>query len=161
MKYFEYVDFKSIPDELIESFNQIINKPTQSALKKDYPLKYYPWLVIKPVKDDLKQFLESLFPFEVFISYQLVYNGLTIHKDTHRLYHYLYLIELGGDEVYTNFYNDQKILIESTIFPLKQWVKLDAQTFHNVTGIPNNNVRAAVVVTPKSCLITPNINTAL
>jgi len=153
MKYFEYADFKSIPNDLIESLEQIINKPTQSAFKKNYPLKHYPWLVTKPVKDDLKNFLDNIFPFEVGTNYQIVYNGLTIHKDTHRIYTYLYLIELGGDEVYTNFYNDQKILIESIKFPLKQWIKLDAQTFHNVTGIPNNKVRVAVVATPKSCYI--------
>lgn len=144
MNLIEYVNLQKIPMDLIESTEQIKNKPNKSTVAKDYP-----FFKTFHVNDDLKKFLESIFPFEIWCQYQLIFGDIIIHKDPERTLAYNYILDQGGDMVLTNFYSDKKNLIYSENIKLHQWVKLNTSIFHNVTGL--SATRVAISVTPKSC----------
>lgn len=143
MNFIEYVNLQKIPNDLIESTEQIKNKPNKSIAAKDYPN-----FQTFHVNDDLQKFLESIFPFEIWCQYQIIFSDMIIHKDTNRKLCYNYLIDQGGFSVFTNFFSDEKNLIYSENIKLHQWVKLNTSIFHNVTGL--STARVAISVTPKS-----------
>lgn len=146
MNFIEYVNLQKIPRDLIESTEHIKNKPNKTVVKDPFFQTFH-------VNDELKKFLESIFPFEIWCQYQIIFSDIVIHKDKGRKLCYNYLIDQGGSKVFTNFYNNEKNLIHSTNINLHEWAKINTSVFHNVTGVSNNCTRVAVSVTPKSCYI--------
>ncbi len=69
---------------------------------------------------------------------------LPVHKDTNRHVAYNYIIDPGGDEVYTCFYDDDQKLIERVNIETHRWHKLDVQTFHNVEGMTRPRIALTV-----------------
>ena len=69
---------------------------------------------------------------------------LPVHKDTNRLVAWNYIIDQGGDEVYTCFYDDDQNLIEKVNIETGRWHKLDVQTFHNVEGMTRPRIALTV-----------------
>lgn len=69
---------------------------------------------------------------------------LPVHKDTNRHVAYNYIIDPGGDEVYTCFYDDDQNLIEKVNIETGRWHKLDVQTFHNVEGMTRPRIALTV-----------------
>ena len=69
---------------------------------------------------------------------------LPVHKDTNRHVAYNYIIDQGGDEVYTCFYDDDQNLIEKVNIETGRWHKLDVQTFHNVEGMTRPRIALTV-----------------
>ena len=69
---------------------------------------------------------------------------LPIHKDSNRYVAYNYIIDPGGDEVYTCFYDDEHNLIEKIIIEPNRWHRLDVKTFHNVEGMTRPRIAFTV-----------------
>lgn len=62
-----------------------------------------------------------------------------IHWDP-RAYAINYVIQPGGDNVTTSFYDQSENLVESTVLPLFQWHMLDVQQLHAVSNIDSERV---------------------
>lgn len=69
---------------------------------------------------------------------------LPVHKDTNRFVAYNYIIDPGGDDVYTCFYDDDQKLISKTKIDVGRWHKLDVKTFHNVEGMTRPRIALTV-----------------
>jgi hypothetical protein len=135
MKYIEYVHLPSIPEHLIESISDIMNKPTQAD---------FIYFKTKPVSDDLKLWLKTIFDFDIDPKYQLVYNKIPIHVDRgDRITAFNYLLDTGGGNVSTAIYDKHKNLLQSEILDLKRWHRIDTSMPHCVHGINPNQIRVA------------------
>jgi len=66
-----------------------------------------------------------------------------IHKDG-RVFAINYLIDKGGDNVETLFFDDSKKLIETNLMPEQSWALLHTNTFHCVNNI--STIRKAITV---------------
>jgi hypothetical protein len=75
---------------------------------------------------------------------------LPIHKDTNRYVAYNYIIDPGGDDVYTCFYDDNHNLISKTKIEVNRWHKLDVRTFHNVEGMTRPRIALTVYPSEKT-----------
>lgn len=69
---------------------------------------------------------------------------LPVHKDSDRFVAYNYIIDPGGDEVYTCFYDDDQNLIEQVKIETGRWHRLDVNTFHNVEGMTRPRIALTV-----------------
>lgn len=69
---------------------------------------------------------------------------LPIHKDSNRFVAYNYVIDPGGDEVFTCFYDEDQNLIEKVKIEPFKWHKLNVKTFHNVEGMTRPRIGLTV-----------------
>lgn len=95
----------------------------------------------------LVQELQPLFDFDikdrVFI--QIIKKGISTHKDVGRKIIYNYLLDTGGDNVCTHFYDEDKTTeLYKVNIPVHTWHHMDVSHYHNVTGIERNRIAISV-----------------
>jgi len=86
----------------------------------------------------------------IFIWYQTMnptFNN-KIHTDP-REYAISYILNQGGNNVSTNFYNDEKQLIESHIIKNNSWHILNTKTLHSVSGIETKRTAISISLIQK------------
>lgn len=143
MKYIDYINLPTIPEDLLESCEDIINKPrVNSIVKQDF-------FQVRTVSNKLQDWLENNLSFKFVVQYQIIYNGIPIHKDEgDRKLAYNYLLAQGGNKVTTVIFDDDKKLLQSETLPLKTWHSIKTDMFHGVFGLQKNNPRISLSVTP-------------
>ena len=143
MKYIQYINFPAIPENLLESVEDIINKTrTNSIVKQDF-------FQARPISNMLQDWLKKNLTFDFVAQYQIIYNGIPIHKDEgNRKLAYNYLLAQGSNKVITIIFDDDKKLLQSEILPLKTWHSIKTDMYHGVFGLPNNIPRVALSITP-------------
>jgi hypothetical protein len=95
----------------------------------------------------LEDHLQPLFNFDITnrVFIQIIKKGISIHKDTGRKIIYNYLIDTGGANVYTHFFDeDKKTELYSVNIPVNAWHKMDVSYYHNVTGITHNRIAITI-----------------
>jgi hypothetical protein len=144
MKYIEYLDLPEVPPQLIESIQDIINKPPKDASSV---ASSYAYFKTRYVNDDLKSWLQSIFDFEIYPQYQLVYKGLPIHVDKgNRLTAYNYLLDAGGENVHTAVYDENYKPLQIEKIDLRRWHRINTGMLHCVHGIHPDKVRLAISI---------------
>lgn len=143
MNYIEYINFPNLPDDLLESVEDIINKPRgNSIVKQDY-------FQSRPISNELQDWLEKNLPFKFIVQYQIIYLGLPIHKDkANRKLAYNYLLSQGGNKVSTVVFDDDKKPLQSELLPLKTWHSIKTDMYHGVFGLQSKIPRVSLSVTP-------------
>ena len=141
--YITYLDFPNIPEELLESIEDIINKPRyESVVTQNF-------FQTRLVNKNLEDWLEKNLPCKFMVRYQIIYPGLPIHKDMgNRKLAYNYLLSLGGNNVKTMIFDESKKLLQSETLPLKTWHSIKTDMYHGVFGIQSETPRIALSVTP-------------
>ena len=144
MNYIEYLDLPPVPENLIESITDIINKPPK--LYSAVPSDYY-FFKTRNVNDDLAEWLQSIFEYKIYSQYQLVYNGLPIHIDKgNRINAYNYLLDTGGKNVKTAVYNENYRPLQIEQLELKRWHRINTGMLHGIHGIEPDKVRVAISI---------------
>jgi hypothetical protein len=144
MNYIEYINFPSLPNELLDPIENIINSTRiNSIVKQDF-------FQGRPVSNQLQDWLEKNLSFNFVAQYQIIYSGIPIHKDMgNRKLAYNYLLVLGGSNVKTVIFDDSKKILQSEILPLRTWHSIKTDMFHGVFGLQKDNPRVSLSVTPK------------
>ena len=142
--YITYLDFPNIPEDLLESVEDILNKPRyESVVKQDY-------FQTRLINKNLEDWLEKNLLFKFSVRYQIIYTGLPIHKDMgNRKLAYNYLLAQGGDNVKTIILDDSKKLLQSETLPLRTWHSIKTDMYHTVVGVKHNTPRVALSITPE------------
>ena len=145
MRDIEYIDLPRIPDEFLESIEEIMALPKKP---KTFARPGYP-ITTKYVSPKLNQYIESIFPIPVWVGYQVIHDNIPIHVDSggNRRVCYNYLLQQGGDEVYTTFYNENHEVVQTEKLELHRWHRLNTENLHGVQGV--KDFRIAITVTPQ------------
>lgn len=145
-KYCEIVDFiPRIPENLIEDidtiktkYQNLFNTPKLSDVYASYE-----------TSDQLHNYIQNFFDYEILVRYQLIGRKLPIHIDRNTVtVKYNYLITTGGDNVKTRWFDNNKNLLYETVCEKNKWYKLDIKTLHDITNI--NASRLSITVKEKS-----------
>jgi hypothetical protein len=139
---FEYIDELpklpiEIEDEIIRS--TIINKNIFVYNTYENYKSYAATL-------ELKKFIEPFFK-NYIIKVQVMQNTLHIHQDIGRKIAYNYLINGGGLNVETCFYNNKLKVIQQIKIEERRWHRLNVSVFHNVINL--ESPRIALTVSPQ------------
>jgi hypothetical protein len=140
MIYFKYINFPEIPDNLlghdVDYFANKINifrHPSYSHYKQ------------YEVDDKLKEYLREIFTFEFHCSYQIITNGLAIHKDGDRTECLNYLIDTGGNLSELRIYDENKSdILHSEIILNKKWHWINVGMNHNVVNITGTRISISI-----------------
>jgi len=135
----EYLDLPTIDIDM----NQIFETIYRGQNLHHVPTNGY-YGIFKP-KGNLEYLGELLFN-ESYVSRVHVMwpPRLPIHKDSNRFAAYNYVIDPGGDDVYTCFYDEDQNLIEKVKIEPFKWHKLNVKTFHNVEGMTRPRIGLTV-----------------
>jgi hypothetical protein len=141
--YITYLDFPNIPEDLLESIDDILNKPRLISVgEQDY-------FQTRPLNKNLEDWLKNNLPCKFITRYQIIYPNLPIHKDRgNRRLAYNYLLSLGGNNVKTIIFDETKKMLQSEILPLMTWHSIKTDMYHGVFGVQNETPRISLSVTP-------------
>jgi len=131
MKAFSYVDFPTLSEELINEVYTSVNE--------DIPLLNLPFKKYRILKcsDKLHDHVSLFFKRPIFCGVQLILDNQGVHIDYKRTVVYNYIIETGGPNVTTSFYNnlEKSKKIESVCIEPLRWHKLLVFVPHQVEGM--------------------------
>lgn len=150
MNYIKYLyHVPSVPEELLDPIEKIIGQESEVMLVRDFA-----HFEFKTVNPKLDEWLHSVFKMKCYAKYQVIRNGIAIHKDSpafpgDRRLAFNYLLQSGGPNVVTTVYDEDKTtILQSECIPLKRWHSLVVEKWHGVEGISNEDPRVAITVTP-------------
>jgi hypothetical protein len=82
---------------------------------------------------------------EMYWAFQIIRADMPIHKDKGTKTKFCYLLDLGGDNVETKFYDDDKTtVVDSVVLKSHKWHILNVDSFHNVVGIEPDKTRFSI-----------------
>jgi hypothetical protein len=146
--YIEYLDnLPQIPVELLDNLDNIRNLPKQpTAMGENNPR-----FQTRVPNAKLIAWLSENFKFPFKCQYQIISPEIRIHKDNGRAVAYNYILELGGADVTTSVYDDDKTtVLQSEIIPLHKWHRLNVSKFHGVHNIDVDKFRISISVFPQN-----------
>lgn len=81
----------------------------------------------------------------VYFAYQIISGDMVIHKDQGTKTKFIYLLQSGGSDVWTEFYaEDQVTVIQREKIELNRWVLMKVDCYHRVVGVEPGKVRFAI-----------------
>ena len=138
LKYLD--DIPILNDSLIHEVYESLKNETTFYRKNNRSYQIF------EATDELKKFTKSIFNFDHVTNVQRIVNSLNIHKDYGRIQAYNYMIENGGDNVQTCFFDDQFQLLEKYNIENHRWHCLDVSVYHNVINVESTRIALTVHV---------------
>ncbi len=116
--------------------------------KNNFQFGKYTHYQIFPATKPLKDFTRKIFNFDHIVQVQKITKDLPIHIDFNRQLAFNYIIETGGEEVKTCFYNANHELIEEHIILKHKWHCIRVNGNHNVKNITSQRIALTVNFPP-------------
>jgi hypothetical protein len=128
MKY-KFLNIPSVPDHLILPVEEVLELENIFGGRS-------PNYTIHECQDELREYLQALFPECTKFRYQTLVHGVPVHKDRGRTTAINFILDTGGPNVQTIWYeSDQTTPAGSVVLPAKQWHELQVDTHHTVMNI--------------------------
>lgn len=145
MPNFEYIDtLPNLSQDLISEIYSTTNSSNFWLNKESSVYSVYPG------NEKIYEFVRSCFTEKHIASVQVITNTLGPHKDKGRSIVYNYIVDCGGEDIFTTFYDIDEsgnyVEIESHKIEPYRWHKLNVSTYHSVSTIPKNNKRISLSV---------------
>lgn len=153
------IDLPKIPLDLILTYDEILKlqlHPTVDRNGNIYEVDFYK---VFTANDALWKWVQLNFDTEIeYVEYLVAYEPLGIHRDMERTKAFNYIIELGGDNILTEFYTEDRAqLIYSKKYNQYEWHLLNVDLPHRVVG-KLTSPRIIISVTPTDGTLIKNLN---
>ena len=134
----KYVNFPTIPKDVIDSMI-----PSQADLSEAKERHY---ISTHTNVEKLNNWGRENIADSIYLNYQILFNDVPAHVDRNTKSKLLYIVEAGGDNVYTNFYTNEKKteLIFSTIIEPGRWCLFEADVDHEIVGMDKDKMRLGI-----------------
>jgi hypothetical protein len=140
---FRYLNLPPIPKHIVDDLNHDYDRfePIPGTTSRSY----YRYIRSMSFTEELRDWCnENVCQLELW-GVQLIKYNIPIHKDFNGIKQRLtYVIETGGDNVETIFYDDNKEITQVSVIEPFRWHLLDAGVYHSVKGVSPGNIRFAV-----------------
>ena len=145
--YCKEINLPQIPLHLIDDLETIKTRTNTAANNSNAKGNHY---ASYNTSKELKEYLQSFFKEEAMIKYLVISKPLPLHIDAGTPeYKYNYVIQLGGDNVETIWYdsmNDSRSTLHKVICDANKWYSICNGIPHTVTGLTSTRI----IVTAKS-----------
>lgn len=123
------LDLPKIPKELILPIKEVLQlENIFGGRSKNY--------TIHECQPELSKYLKELFPECTKFRYQTLTKDVPIHTDRGRDFAINYIIETGGPDAETCWYEDyMQQPIDTVVLPKEEWYKLTVDIHHTVRNI--------------------------
>jgi hypothetical protein len=145
------VDIPPVPLDLIKSLDQIKALPPVVLYQEDGSTYESEWYHVYTCDQELTDWIVKHFPVEVdVVEYIVSDRAIIMHTDLGRSQAYNYVLDTGGKNILTEFYNDSRDqLVEQVEYATNQWYLLNVSVPHMVKG-EQTRPRVLISVTPKA-----------
>jgi hypothetical protein len=126
---YKFLDVPEIPEELILPLDEVLQlENIFGGATNNY--------TIHECQPELRDWLKSHFPDCTKFRYQTLIDEIPVHKDRGRDIAINYILDTGGDDVKTVWYEeDWTTATHDMIFPAKKWHEIDVSIYHGVSGL--------------------------
>jgi hypothetical protein len=145
------VDILSIPADLIVPIEKLNELDPVVLYHQDGSIYHADWYHVYTCNQELIDWIIEHFPMEIeLVEYVVSDQAIFMHTDLGRDCAYNYLIDAGGTNIVTEFYDLDKVqLLESIQYQTNKWYRLNVGIPHQVIGT-QIRPRFLISVTPKS-----------
>jgi len=137
-QYIQFVNLPKIPQNIIDRLPMDVEKyPKKLSLHK------YNWS--DEHNEEINEWCQQHICKEIYWACQFATGDLPKHIDRPTNIKFVYLLDTGGDQVYTKFWSeDGNTLLSQYLVPLHQWCIIKVNSLHSLEGMADNSVRFAV-----------------
>jgi hypothetical protein len=137
-RYIQYLNLPKIPQYVIDSLIRDVEQHRAHHNSNKYG-NVYVWSDLST--DLLNTWCRENISDEMYYGLQLMPNDVPIHQDVGTKIKINYLIDTGGNNVLTNFYdNDGTTELASYCIDVGRWHIFKADTHHEVKNIENTRI---------------------
>ena len=143
----------TVPVEMVQEALAVISNPDIQKKIMD-PTDLYGFISLWDANlPKLRQWLEgNVAPLVWHLS--LFKRDMYIHKDPRTRSRIIYILDPGGENVVTRYYDDDKqTLLETESLGRENWVVMNAARYHDVQGIAPGQYRYAITARVHSRLV--------
>jgi hypothetical protein len=137
-QYYRYVNLPQIPQSVIDQVNFNFDEYGE---EKDKGI--YTWS--DSFNASVNEWCQKNICAEMYWGFQIIRGDLGLHKDNVTLTKFCYLLDTGGNNVVTEFFEDDRTtLVDSVVLKPHQWHILKVDSFHSVRGVDPGRTRFSI-----------------
>lgn len=139
---YRYLNLPQIPNELIDNLSRNFDTYEISWSPRPEKGNYFK---SKTGIDKISEWCKNNVCESAHWDFQIIKGDMPIHTDAATVSKLMYLIDTGGDNVVSEFYDLEKSkLLESVVYEKNKWVLLRVDTPHRVKNITPGLVRFSI-----------------
>jgi hypothetical protein len=140
-RYIQYLNLPPIPQHLIDQ----LDRSPQSHRQSQTSYVYGPYAWSNQGTKGINTWCQQNICAEMYFACQCMIGDFEIHKDIETKTKLTFVLDTGGNNVVTNFYDDdQTTLVGSYVIEPNRWHILKADTYHQVSNITPGQVRFSI-----------------
>jgi hypothetical protein len=140
-KYYRYINLPKIPQSVIDQIN--LNFDQYEKKDAGYHGDDYKWS--DSFNSAVDQWCKQNICDEMWWAFQFIKGGLMPHIDIATKYKFVYLLDTGGSNVITEWYNeDRSEVVDSVVLEPFRWHMLKVDTWHSVRGVQPGQIRYSI-----------------
>ena len=135
-RYIQYINLPVIPQDIVNNLPRSLSS---------YELQNngnYNWT--DSYNTQLNEWCQKNICSEMYFAFQFITGDIPIHKDIETQTKFVYIIETGGLNVITKFWDDDYKLLDEYCIEKNRWHILKADTYHSVEDIVPDSLRWSV-----------------
>ena len=137
-QYIRYLNLPVIPNNIIDSINR-----NYDEYKKVTHKETYTWS--DSFNKEINEWCQNNICNSMYWGFQFITGDMFLHKDVGTLIKLNCLVDTGGNNVSTEFYeDDQTTLLDSVIIEPHKWHILKADTYHCVKNVEVGQTRFSI-----------------
>lgn len=141
MKYITYIDKPILSSFVIDELYKQLEGVTFTSSYHDVP-----YMIVEGSSSLYQAARDTFNNVHVYVGIQIIMGDLPIHVDinAYKTNKYNYLIELGGNDVVTSFFDEQDRLVEQTVIEKERWHFIDVTKKHSVKNVTSRRLSLMV-----------------
>ena len=125
-----YLNLPQIPDSIVATVNYEFDQYDQTHRLGDA----YMWS--DSFNSEVNSWCKANICEDMYWGFQVISGDLPVHRDIGTEVKLIYLLETGGTNVATSFYEeDKKTITDSYVIPARKWHILQASKYHAVHNV--------------------------
>lgn len=136
-QHIQYIELPPIPNIIVENFPKDVTQYNGIVHGSNYK-----WT--DEFTKELNAWAQKNICSTMYWALQFMTADIAKHKDRDTKIKINYVIDAGGSDVHTQFWDDTDTLINDYVVPVNKWHLFKADTLHSVQGIEQNKSRWAV-----------------
>jgi len=137
-QHMQFVNLPKIPQEIIDRLPTDIEQYSKKSTFHNYT-----WS--DDFNQSINEWCQQHICKEIYWACQFATGDLPKHIDRPTNIKFVYLLDTGGDQVYTKFWSeDGNTLLSQYLVPLHQWCIIKVNSLHSPEGMADNSVRFSI-----------------
>ena len=140
-RYIQYVNLPQIPEEILDRISRNFDEYRKSPGTQINPDTYW-WS--DSFNEEINQWGQQNICADMYFAFQAAAGDLRVHKDHQTKIKLSYLLDCGGDNVLTEFFDDQNNKLASYCIEPNRWHIFKADTAHQVINTSPGQIRFSI-----------------